>query len=610
MTAALAKLLPTSAPRIRLGLALAAGALAGVIGFLAFEPRTLESLIRSGGYYYIAAVFALFCHYAIRVARARRAVWTAWLRRPGAVGCALLVAAVFVLWSDAFKHKILFDEYVLQGTAFQMHATKEYGTLVRAYEIAGSWVPIDSFTDKRPYFFTFLVSLLHDLTGYRVQNIFIVNAALVPVLLALVYWLARTLGGRGPALLAVGLLATLPLLGQNATGAGMELHNLTMVALVAALAVLYLRAPDEDRAAALVLGTVLLAQSRYESVIFVFPAAAILVLGWLRAGRLLLPWAVIVAPLLLIPYAWHNRVLSATPLLWQLQAGQTSRFGTEYLAGNLTGAWSFFFSYSGRLANSWFLSAIGGAAVVWLIGRAWRWARTEPRPELPPGTVALAAFGAGIAANFGLLMFYYWSRLDDVIASRFALPACLLLALLAAAMVGRLGRRAIGWATLGLLVWLLVGALPAMARRLYTEENLVMQEVEWEYAVLTARPARVLLVSNKSTIPFLLWRIPSVLNTVGRQRGAQIRYHLAEGTFGEVIVAQTLRPTSVRGEMGVDPNDLMPPEFHLETIAEKRFGTRWARLSRVVSIEPGPAAAGGEPAKLTIAPSPGPAAAR
>jgi hypothetical protein len=36
--------------------------------------------------------------------------------------------------------------------------------------------------------------------------------------------------------------------------------------------------------------------------------------------------------------------------------------------------------------------------------------------------------------------------------------------------------------------------------------------------------------------------------------------------------------------MGVDPQDLMPPEFQLETIAEKRFGTRWARLSRVVAI--------------------------
>jgi hypothetical protein len=40
--------------------------------------------------------------------------------------------------------------------------------------------------------------------------------------------------------------------------------------------------------------------------------------------------------------------------------------------------------------------------------------------------------------------------------------------------------------------------------------------------------------------------------------------------------------------LGIDPQDLMPPEFQLETIAEKRFGTRWARLSRVVAINCAP----------------------
>ena len=52
-----------------------------------------------------------------------------------------------------------------------------------------------------------------------------------------------------------------------------------------------------------------------------------------------------------------------------------------------------------------------------------------------------------------------------------------------------------------------------------------------------------------------------------------------------MIVAQALRPTSAQGEMGVDPEDLMPPEFRLETVAEKRFGGRWARLSRLVAVE-------------------------
>ena len=40
--------------------------------------------------------------------------------------------------------------------------------------------------------------------------------------------------------------------------------------------------------------------------------------------------------------------------------------------------------------------------------------------------------------------------------------------------------------------------------------------------------------------------------------------------------------------MGVDPDDLLPPNFHLETIAEKRFGGRLDRISRIVSIDPEP----------------------
>jgi hypothetical protein len=150
------------------------------------------------------------------------------------------------------------------------------------------------------------------------------------------------------------------------------------------------------------------------------------------------------------------------------------------------------------------------------------------------------------------------------------------------------GWRATRCAALGLGVWLLVWGLPAMACRLYTSQNLVMQEVEWEHGELLKRPGPLLFISNKSTIPFVLWRVPTIINGVGRQRAAHIKYHLREGTFKEVIVAQALRPTSPQGDMGVDPEDLMPDHYRLEPIGEKRFGARWARLSRLVAIDDQP----------------------
>lgn len=582
------------------------GAVAVFVGYFAVSPIPAGHMIIAWGYYYILGVFSLFVLFALRLARSRAALLGSWIRRPGIAGLAIAAGVLFAVWSDSFKHKILYDEFVIQGTAYTMHMTKQVSTILRAYNIQGTWLPIDFFLDKRPYFLPFLVSLVHDFTGYRIANLFILNVALSGALLALLYWFARELAGRGPAILAVALMATMPLFGQNATGAGMDLHNLTMIALVACLAALYLRAPSDDRLCLLVLGSVLLTDSRYESGIFVLPAAFVVAAGWVRAGRVILPWPVVIAPLLFIPCAWHLRVLAATPLFWQLQEGQTSAFGLANIANNLRGDFSYLFNFGSELTNSWYLTILGFGGLGWFLWRAWGWLRRRPRAELPAAVVVAVAFGAGIAGHFAVLLFYWWARFDDLMASRFSLPLYLMFAVLAAALVRGLQDRrvpALRIAALGLGAWLLTGGLPAMARRLYTDQNLAMQEIEWEHQIIESRPGPVLMVSNKSTIPFILWQIEAVISAVGAQRGEQIRYHMGQGTFKDVLVSQALRPTTRNGDFGIDPDDLMPASYHLETIAEKRFGARIARLSRIVSIDPGPP---GSPAPVQgpLAPTP------
>ena len=581
-----------SGPAARRGLLFALfGALAYALGYVAVASVTAGHLIIVWGYYYILGVFSRFCVYALRLARSRGDVLRGWIRRPGVAGAAIAAGTLFAVWSDSFKHKILYDEFVIQGTAYEMHLTKQVSTILRAYDLGGTWLSIDTYLDKRPYFFPFLVSLLHDLTGYRIANMFALNVACAAALLALLYWFARELAGRGPAVLAVALMATMPLFGQNATGAAMDLHNLAMLAMVACLGVLYLRAPSDDRLALLVLGMVLLAESRYESVIFLLPTTFIVALGWLRAGRVILPWPAVIAPLLLVPWAWHHRVLEAEPVFWQLKAGQTSPFGLENVIGNLGGDLAFLFNTGPHMANSWVLSFCGALGLCWLLYRGWGWARSRPRPALPAAVVVGLAFGAGIALHFIVLLFYWWAKFDDLMASRFALPMCLAFAVLAATLAKglaalRLPALRIAWAGLG--IWLATAGMSAINQRLYTDENLGMQELEWERAVITARPGPVLMISNKSPIPFILWHIECVLNNIAMLKGADIRYHMGQGTFKEVIVSQAIRPTSADGEMGVDPEDVMPPIFHLERIAEKRFGGRLDRLSRIVSIDPEP----------------------
>jgi hypothetical protein len=75
------------------------------------------------------------------------------------------------------------------------------------------------------------------------------------------------------------------------------------------------------------------------------------------------------------------------------------------------------------------------------------------------------------------------------------------------------------------------------------------------------------------------------MNTnIARLRAPQIAWHMRHGTFREVLVSQTIRPTSAEGDRVVDPEDELPDSFQLEALSEKRFGARWVRLSRLTRI--------------------------
>ena len=111
-------------------------------------------------------------------------------------------------------------------------------------------------------------------------------------------------------------------------------------------------------------------------------------------------------------------------------------------------------------------------------------------------------------------------------------------------------------------------------------------EVEWQQRFIDGLPpASRLVVTNQSTVPWLLRKTPSIL--VGRARLVADRLHhqLHEPTFGEILVMQTLRPSTADGDHQVVPSDILPDFFQLELLAEKRFGTRISRISRLVGVE-------------------------
>jgi len=570
---------------VRLALLGVSAVAAVYLGFIGVSVTAAEAFVKRSGYYVVLAAFVLFVH----------ALWTMWRRRgPGTgeslsrgqawtVAITIGVLSLLAIEAEPFHSKILNDEFVLQSTAYNMHFFRDVGMMVRGYDIQGVFVSTDNFLDKRPFFYPFLVSLLHDLTGYRLLNAYLVNALLMPVGLWLVFVFGRQLSGWRGGLLAVVLLGSLPLLGQNASGSGMELLNVVMILATMVLAAEYLREPREESLAALVLSAVLLAHTRYESALYVLPVGVLALAGWLRARRMILPWQAVLAPQLLVLCALQNKVLSNTPLLWELTDKKTTRFSIDYFADNLLGAYQFLFNRSNELANSILLSAVGLVALGWGL---WRLVRALPswRTASAAG-LSLGGFGLAIMANTMLVFCYYWSSFVDRMAARFSLPLHLVFAFCAVLLALKIDR---WWPATKILIaagliFTIGTTTTRYANHLYSHVGI--DEVEWERRYVNAMPpGQRIIISNKSTLPWLLEKKPSIL--IGRARlvADRLAYQLHEPTFDEILVLQVAKPTSLDGDYEIVPEDRLPPGFKVELIVEKRFGSRLARISRLVEV--------------------------
>jgi len=562
------------------------------VGFVLPSVAQAGRFVQHCGYFTMAATFAWAVLAWARIAP------TWWAGRPqltrrelAALFGTILALTLIAVLTTPYTYKVLYDEFVLQATARNLHEIREVGAITRGYEIEGVYRGVSSYLDKRPIFFTFLVSLLHDLTGYREGNAFALNTALMPAILALVYLLARRFVAHGAACVAVVSFGAFSLLAYNATGAGMEMVNLAMLLLTVLLGAFYLEAPDEPRLAALLLNAVLLAQSRYESALYIAPTALVVLEGWRRAARPILPLAAILAPALLVPYALHNVFLSGTPSLWELREGEEHRFAWHYAQNNFPHAIGFLFNFSGLMLNSWWLAVAGLPALLWAtlrVARRWREWSAAPGP-----VVSLVIFGGAICGGLTLLMFYYWGELDDPIVARLSLPFCALLALALAWTAGNLPLR---WRRMGVAVGI-GGALVAYAstglraNAMHWQLNVLMREIEWEAETIDALPpARRLVITNKSALFWVAREMPAVHIPRARWRDAQVKFHLDHHTFDEVIVCQGLRAVGPDGGFQIDPVDRLPDSFVLEPIVERRWAGRIARLSRVVQIRLAPPA--------------------
>ena len=563
-----------------------------VLGFAAFTPTRALALLTVGGYWAMLGTFVWFLWSLWRLAR--QDGWR--LARPVAgdwgiigliAGCGLLL-----LIHERYGFKILMDEIMLLDTSMGLHFDKHPLYAIRGHDLQGAFQLLDGRLDKRPLFQPFLVSTLHDLTGYRPENVFVLNTALAFGVLALAYRLGRRLVGVQAGVLAVLLLTSLPLLAQNATGGGFELLNLAMILLTYLLGLRFAEKRDAASQQALLLSAVLLAQTRYESVLFLIPVGLLVLWAWWKEQRPVLEWGTVFVPLLFVPAALHQKIFSAQESSWELASrpGFDRPFALSYAPDNFVHWLSFFFDTSGTHSNSLVLSTLGWLALPFsLLAAAKVLARLR---SAPPVALTAAFFTLGFAAHTLLMLVYFWGRFDDPVIRRLSLPLHLWLVFAVVLATAELFRRP-WWIWRALMGVVAAGffaySLPSMSRHDYSLDYYVGREMEWRREFIAAHPEKdYLFIDNNA----LIWITHLVSGTPVTQALAHkdvIIFNYQNRTFGAFYVFQRYDVDPATGKVTVQKDDDLGPDFELETYWERRFTPLTvSRISRLVAIKPGP----------------------
>jgi hypothetical protein len=475
-------------------------------------------------------------------------------------------------------------------------------TPFRGNDTHGVFVIVEGVLDKRPLLFPFLESIVHDLAGYRPENAFVLNGMLTFVFLGLVNATGRMLSGRIAGWIGVALFAGLPLLGQNATGGGFELLNIVMILATLLLGARFIARRDDDSFVALVYSALLLAQVRYESPLFVVPVVAIVLLVWWREARAILPWPVLVAPVLAVHCALHNRIFDARASAWQLQSkpGYEHPFSLAYIPDNVVHAMGFFFGKPTDQPNSYLLSALGSVAILFMVLLAVKRLRTLPTES--PISIATVFFMVGFALHFGLMMCYFWGHFDDPVIRRLSLPTCLWMVVSVMAVLQQFPRPAVGRVLLGLAVLAaVVQGVPSMAAHAYNQEYLAGLETAWRRKFIADQPRKDYLMLDNDSILWIAHQISSTPIESALNRRSSLEFYMRNHAFSNMYVFQRFTVDADTGKLTIREGDDVGPNYVLETVREESLQLlTLTRISRIKEIRDGAAAVTGPTPDRTV----------
>lgn len=543
-----------------------------LIVYALLSPEQAEWVVRHCGYWFtwLSAVGGLFylSRFAIVgwsvVRRSNRRILQICMLSWGLISALLFVHA-------EFGPKVLMDDEVLVSTSRGFSESRQMCASTYGRMIEDQFTLFDSYVDKRPWLYPFVVSIAHDFTGYRVANAYWVNVVVAVVFMGLLHLLGYQIANLRGALLLPLLFLTIPLLAQNATGSGMDMLNLLFILVVMLCAIVYLKKPSRDSEGALCLLAVLLCYGRYESILFLAPVLAIIVCGWVISREVFLSFGAILSAPLLIGRLLQQKFFSANEGLWELHSGTTEPFGLVNVPENLVRAWDFFYSTGDGFANSLWVGVFGLPAVFLML----YYFATKLRLiyKTRPVHLVITIFSLSLLLHFAVIMCYHDGALDRLFASRFALPTYLLLTCAIVLTFHLITQRRQVWQWFySLSVIFLIGVtLPLNAKAVFSRRNYVASDLAWVERVLQERGASRLLLVDAFTPYWTSRDVSAMTQQKALLSSARLAQDVAKGKFEEILVVDRRECHIVDGEVVLDASKFQSDVFELELLAEKSF---------------------------------------
>lgn len=519
-----------------------------------------------------------------------RPVWPqvpVWIKHHRAGLMVAVACALFLQVHEPHRLKVHNDEPTHLATSLLMHEQRVAATPGSSQFFEGEFHYRQTIPMVRMFLFPVTLSLVHDISGYRVENVFILNGLLGGVLLGLVYAAGTLLGrsDRRAGLLAVLLLTGLPLLAQNTTSGGYDILNLVMLLGFFLSLRYYLSQPGVGGLNLMLSSGVLLALCRYESILYLVLAMGAAAWKWRCERRATLTWAGAVSPLAIWPCLTANFIMMNYDgfTLANMREDGSGYFDLRHWVNNASDAVYYMFQFDLGSTNSVLLSVVGGLGllVAWITitGRALR------TRDVSAAEGTFAVFSVVTAAIYGFVMTHFWSRPTDPMAARFILPLMAMMALAAPILCRELtGGRRILSSVIGIaaaFALFIGGASSALATQ--TSRLLTSRVYMWFEEEAGRHERETTLYVAPSSLYLLAHRYACIPTAALRGRLYEAELALEAGLYREMLILDIRWKIPETGFWGRMDDAIFPQDMKYEEVAVRRFAHGYeARVLRLV----------------------------